>query len=124
MALDFDSGFTIEQAKAHPFIANHAQLIIESSSSCLEHHKFRVVFRLAEPIEGWKEVAAATKYLLHWSPEANQACKDASRFYFGGLGRTAQMLNESAQRSLQISHSALGGMVRRQKRKSRQSKAH
>ena len=97
MALDFDSGFTIEQAKAHPFIADHAGLIIESSSSTPEHHKFRVVFRLAEPIEGWKEVAAATKYLLHLFPEADQACKDASRFYFGGLGRTAQMLNESAR---------------------------
>ena len=96
MALDFDDGFTIEQALAHPFIAAHAGLVIESSSSTPELHKFRVVFRLASPIQGAAAVGTANKYLLSLFPEADQSCKDACRFFFGGLGREAQLLNELA----------------------------
>ena len=96
MVLDFDGGSTIEQALTNSFIAAHAGLIQESSRSTPELHKFRVVFRLAEPIQGGAAVGTANQYLLSLFPEADQACKDACRFFFGGLGREPRLLNEAA----------------------------
>lgn len=97
LALDFDDGLTIEQAKAHPFIAVHSGLIIESASSTPEHNKFRIVFRLSHRLEGFEAVEAATKYLLHLFPDADQACKDACRFYFGASGKEPRLVDESAR---------------------------
>lgn len=97
VAIDIDDGLTIEQALAHPFISAHAGLLIESSSSKPEHHKFRVVFRLTDPIQGWEDIRLAFRYLIHLFGASDPACKDASRFFFGGLGRKAHLLDESAR---------------------------
>lgn len=97
VAIDIDGGLTIEQALADPFIQSHAGLLIESSSSKPEHHKFRIVFRLQQPIEGWENIRLAFKYLINLFGASDPACKDASRFFFGGLDREARLLNESAR---------------------------
>lgn len=96
IAVDIDHGLTIEQALAHPFIAAHASLLIESSSSTPGHHKFRIGFRLPERVNGWEDVRIVFRYLVDLIGEADPACKDASRFFFGGLDRTARLLDEEA----------------------------
>ena len=107
MALDFDGGTTIEQALADPFISAHASLLIESSSSTPTHHKFRVVFRLPKTVKGSQVVGIITRYLLSLFPQADQACKDASRFYFGAVGKEARLINEGATLPATFEQSAL-----------------
>jgi hypothetical protein len=96
LALDIDGGLTIEDAIALAFIAAHCGLGIESASSTPEHNKFRLVFRLATPIEGWQNIRIANQYLALLVGNADPNCKDASRFFFGAPGRSAFLLNESA----------------------------
>ena len=105
LALDIDSGMSIEEAKAHPFIAAYCSLGIESHSSTLEQPKFRLVFRnpfvlenrkgpQQENIPGWQIIRACNEYLGQIIDVADPSCKDASRFFFGAQGRKPFILDE------------------------------
>ncbi|MBE9031824.1 PriCT-2 domain-containing protein [filamentous cyanobacterium LEGE 11480] len=87
LALDIDDGLSIDQALQHPFIQQHCGLLIESASSTPEHNKFRLVFVLEQPIEGWQNVRIANRYLAEQVGSADRNCKDANRFFFGAPGR-------------------------------------
>jgi hypothetical protein len=87
LGVDIDSGMTIAQALAHPFIKAHCGLLIESASSTPEHNKFRLVFPLAGAIDGWQNIRMCNRYLIELIGVADKACKDASRFFFGAPGR-------------------------------------
>jgi hypothetical protein len=95
LGADIDDGMSLEQAIAHPFISAHCGLIIESASSKPTHHKFRLVFKLAEPVKGWQNVRLCNRYLISILGVADPSCKDASRFFFGAPGRVPFWLNES-----------------------------
>lgn len=96
LALDIDEGMTLAEAQGHPFIRQHAALIIESASSTNEHNKFRIVFILPTVLQGWENIRLCNKYLAHVVGSADPACKDASRYFFGAPGRSPVLLNESA----------------------------
>ena len=96
LGLDIDGGMTIEEAIAHPFIAAHCGLAIETASSTPDLNKFRLVFRLAEPTQNWQTVRICNQYLLESVNVADKACKDASRFFFGAPGRSPFILDEDA----------------------------
>jgi hypothetical protein len=96
LAVDIDKGMSIDQALQHPFIAAHCGLAIESSSSSPEQHKFRLVFRLPQAITDWRLIRACNQYLIELLGVADRSCKDASRFFFGGLNRSPFLLNEAA----------------------------
>jgi len=96
LALDIDGGMTIDEALAHPFVAAHCGLAIESNSSTPEHHKFRLIFPLSQPLTHHLDVKRATVYLQTLVGSADPACKDASRFYFGAEGRAPFLLNHGA----------------------------
>ena len=96
LALDHDDGMTIAQAMAHPFIAAHCGLGIESASSTPEHHKFRLVFQVGHTVEGHELIWICNRYLAHLVGNADRACKDASRYFFGAPGRKPFLLNEAA----------------------------
>lgn len=95
LALDIDDGLTIASAVDHPFVKQHCGLGIESASSSPEHEKFRLAFRLAAPVAGWRNVRACNVYLAHLVGSADRACKDASRYFFGAPGRKPFLLNEA-----------------------------
>jgi hypothetical protein len=96
--LDIDSGMTIADALASPFIAAHCGLGIESHSSKPEANKFRLVFRLAEgeAAKTSADIEACILYLQARVGSADKACKDSSRFFYGGLNRKAFLLNDAA----------------------------
>lgn len=96
LALDVDSGLTIEQAMGHPFVLTHCALLIESASSTPEHNKFRLVFVLDAPIVGWQSIRIANRYLAEMVGSADPACKDASRYFFGAPGRVPHLLQDVA----------------------------
>lgn len=100
LALDIDSGLTIREAMKNPY-ARHLGLGIESNSSTKDHNKFRLVFRLPEPITpetgGWRAIKACLVYLGKVFNGANDSmCTDASRFFFGAKGREPFYLSETA----------------------------
>jgi hypothetical protein len=94
LGLDIDDGLTIDEALAHYFIASHCGLLIESASSKPEHHKFRLVFPLPKPVEGWERIRLCNRYLAHVVGSADPACKDASRFFYGAPGREPYLLQD------------------------------
>jgi len=96
LALDIDGGMAIAESLRHPFIKAYCGLGIESSSSSPELEKFRLVFRSPKAIEGWELIRICNRYLASIIEAADPACKDASRFFFGGLGRKAFLLNKGA----------------------------
>jgi len=96
LALDIDSGLTIDEALEHPFVKAYCGLAIPSASHTPEHHKFRLVFPLATPLTGYKTIKAAYQYLLSLFPAGDKACKDASRFFYGAKGKQSFLLNEAA----------------------------
>lgn len=55
-------------------------------SSTLEHPRFRLVFLLAEPVTDPAVMKAANMGLLALFPEADPACKDLVRLYYGSGG--------------------------------------
>lgn len=84
-ALDFDSGITIDQVldRCKQFcMAPHVWYFTFSDSP--EKQKFRVVFFLSEPITDTKLHSFILESLLRLFPEADQSCKDASRYFYGG----------------------------------------
>jgi hypothetical protein len=107
LALDIDDGMTIEQALAHSFIQNHCGLAIETTSSKPDHHKFRLIFPLEQPIEGHKDIKLATLYLQSLIGSADRACSDASRFYFGSQGRSPFLLQEVCLPADFLSHARI-----------------
>lgn len=109
IAADIDGLVTIPQAQCLAIVRRYCGLGIESSSSTLEHQKFRLIFRLNEPITDWRTLRAANRFLIHGlsvsmatelgikntSEGVDPACKDASRYFFGGLGREYFLLDDS-----------------------------
>ena len=96
LGADVDNGLTIQDALKHPFIKLHCGLLIESASSKPEHHKFRLVFPLFEPLTNWMDIRLANQFILHQLKVADPACKDASRFFWGAPGRSPHLLNDTA----------------------------
>ena len=96
LSLDIDGGLSIVDAMGNDKIRSCCGLGIESSSSTPELNKFRLVFPLAEPLNSNKEIRLCNVYLQFLVGSADKSCKDASRFYFGGLGRVPFLLNDHA----------------------------
>jgi hypothetical protein len=104
LAADIDTGMSIAEAKALPFVVAHCGLGIESTNSGVfneksnpdSHDKFRLVFPLTQPLTCWEDIKLCTTYLIHLLGAADPSCKDASRFFYGGRDRQAFLLNEDA----------------------------
>ncbi|MFJ7859849.1 hypothetical protein ACIQZM_18505 [Peribacillus sp. NPDC097206] len=84
VALDFDEGFTLEEAYKDSFFIEHAAFLYTTFSHTNRHHKFRIVFILEEPMTEYKEFESLMNFLLDRYPYADKACKDGSRLFFGG----------------------------------------
>ena len=54
IALDFDEGLTLEEAYNNAFFRENAAFMYTTFSHTEEHHKFRVVFVLDEPVYEYK----------------------------------------------------------------------
>lgn len=94
LALDIDNAdasqpVSITDLLADPFIRQYAVLVHPSPSSTPDLPKFRVVFRLSEPVERvgqWEALQRGLlNYFAHFQPDAG--CKDAARLFFGSDNR-------------------------------------
>lgn len=89
-ALDFDKGLlNIDDAlKRFEDLHIHPQLWYQTLSSCVNLIKYRIVLFLDQPIVFQHERINIMLALLKLFPEADQSCKDASRYFFGGQDAT------------------------------------
>lgn len=82
VALDFDSGMTVEQALNE--FATTACFMYTTFSHTDEQHKFRVVFVLEKPIYDYDLCKQLIENLVSKYPMADQKCIDPNRLFFGG----------------------------------------
>ncbi len=90
---EYSGELTLENAIAHPFIRRHAALIQESASSKPDYNKFRIVFVLPRPIEGFENISLAYQYLHTLFPGPDPSCKNSDRVFYGAEGRTPYYIN-------------------------------
>ncbi|AFH22442.1 hypothetical protein OSG_eHP25_00105 [environmental Halophage eHP-25] len=86
LALDFDSGITPpEVIKRFEDLGITPNVIYSTFSDSQEHRKFRLVLFLDRAITDEPTRDFLQRGLLEITPEADEACKDAARLYFGGM---------------------------------------
>ncbi|WP_312471240.1 hypothetical protein [Neobacillus sp.] len=88
IALDFDEGLTLDEAKNDEFFKQNAAFLYTTFSHKDCHHKFRVVFVLDKPLTRYKDFENIMDSLLEQYPQADKACRDGSRLFFGGREAT------------------------------------
>ena len=83
--LDFDCGITIEEVleRCKQFCLA-PQVWYSTFSYSSAKQKFRLVFFLDQPITDRKLFEFLIESLMKLFPEADQSCKDASRYFYGG----------------------------------------
>ncbi|MDJ0730612.1 MAG: hypothetical protein QNJ33_11540, partial [Crocosphaera sp.] len=89
IGLDIDNGLTLNDALNHPFVKQYGQLIYTSAS----HQKpkgdtppcdrFRIVFSASQPLNDLDTYEQLVKAVMGHFYEADEACKDASRYWAG-----------------------------------------
>ncbi len=89
IGLDIDNGLTLNDALNHPFVKKYGQLIYTSAS----HQKpkgdtppcdrFRIVFSASQPLNDLETYEQLVKAVMGHFREADEACKDASRYWAG-----------------------------------------
>ncbi|PEA23868.1 hypothetical protein CN923_13625 [Bacillus cereus] len=84
IALDFDEDLTLDEAINDIFFKQHAAFLYTTFRHKDSHHKFRVVFVLDKPLTQYKDFEHIMDSLLERFPQADRACRDGSRLFFGG----------------------------------------
>ncbi|WP_280157472.1 hypothetical protein P5616_010600 [Priestia aryabhattai] len=84
IALDFDEGLTLDEAKNDEFFKKNAAFLYTTLSHKMSHHKFRIVFVLDKPLTQYKDFEFVIGNLFEQYPSADKACRDGSRLFFGG----------------------------------------
>lgn len=82
IALDFDSGMTLEEALCE--FASTGSFIYTTFSHTDKNHKFRVIFVLDKIITDFDKCSQLIKNLLRKYPTADQKCKEPHRLFYGG----------------------------------------
>ena len=85
IALDFDQGLSLEDAKKR--FANHWHVVATTKSHNKDKNgivcdRFRVLLKLEQTITSAQEFESTYLKLLDWNPEADKQTKDCSRFFY------------------------------------------
>lgn len=82
LAVDIDSGMTLNEALDHPFVQQYAGFVYTTPSHTPEHHRFRMGFELGRTITDPSEMRAASQGIIR-KFGGDQSCKDACRAFYG-----------------------------------------
>lgn len=85
VAVDVDHGLRVEEAVQDDFVKDYASLLYTTPSHSQDHHRFRIVFELEEPITDAPVMRDAYKGVIK-KFGGDPVCKDACRFFFGSKG--------------------------------------
>jgi hypothetical protein len=84
--VDIDSGMTIEQLQQDEFYNTLAAGFYATPSHRDDAHRFRIMFRLETPLTQATDVVKLNRMLMRQYTQADAACKDATRIFFGSPG--------------------------------------
>jgi len=82
LAVDIDSGLTIDEVLAHPFFRDFGWFIYTTPSHRQDAQRFRIVFMMAQPIETEHRMKLAYTGIIRMF-HGDRSCTDASRLFFG-----------------------------------------
>lgn len=88
LAIDMDSGdkrSTFDSLLKHDLVQMYGSLMHTTPSHSAESPRARILFLLDEPISDAAGYQAAAKFLVSQFSGADQACTDASRFFYGAI---------------------------------------
>lgn len=97
--IDIDSDWDISSALADPFVQSHCGLIYTTPSHRPQKHRFRLIFILPRFIEQTQAIEAVIKAVMGEIPQADPACKDACRIFFGNTEAEFPLFNPQARLS-------------------------
>lgn len=86
VALDFDGGtemHSIGEIMRRPFVSAYGSFVYTTPSHTEDAPRCRVVFCLEEPINSSDEYEELLSSILVVFPDADQACKDSARLFYG-----------------------------------------
>ena len=81
--VDIDSGMTIGELFEDSFYNKYAAGFYATPSHSDSAHRFRIMFRLETPLTTATDVVKLNKMLMRRYTQADAACKDATRIFFG-----------------------------------------
>jgi hypothetical protein len=84
--VDIDSGMTIGELLEDRFYNKYAAGFYATPSHQDHAHRFRIMFRLATPLTQASDVVKLNKMLMRRYTQADAACKDATRIFYGSPG--------------------------------------
>ncbi len=90
LAVDIDSGLTLEAARADPYFQRYATILYTTPSHSADAHRFRVVFELEQPITDPERMKQALTGLTARFG-GDSACVDACRMFFGSTASTPEV---------------------------------
>jgi hypothetical protein len=111
IALDIDKGLSLDDALADQFINENAAFLYTTFSHTSNHHKFRIVFALDKPIFNYGHFEKIWSYLSERIPQADSACKDGVRLFFGGREKYIINLNNRLQVDTVLSKKVFGSDI-------------
>ncbi|WP_186090422.1 MULTISPECIES: plasmid replication protein, CyRepA1 family [Burkholderia] len=85
LAVDIDSGLTIEDVRAHPFFQKFGWFIYTTPSHQPDVHRFRIVFLMEQPIETEQRMKLVYTGIIRMFG-GDRSCTDASRLFYGSEG--------------------------------------
>ena len=81
--VDIDSGMTIQELFEDDMYNQYAAGFYATPSHTDSAHRFRIMFRLATPLTTATDVVKLNKMLMRRYTQADAACKDATRIFYG-----------------------------------------
>jgi hypothetical protein len=81
--VDIDDGMTIPELFKDQFYNEYGAGFYATASHTEEHHRFRIMFVLEEPITDREQMKKIMRGLLIVYQSGDTVCKDASRLYYG-----------------------------------------
>ena len=86
VALDFDVDADLDKICAHPLAQQFGSFGYSTPSSTPDNPKSRLVFVMMTPIGDYQRYETLVKALIKEFGGADEACKDATRLFFGSKG--------------------------------------
>jgi len=82
IGIDIDDGWTLQDAFNDKFTQENALLIYTSHSHSAKKHKFRILFKLLEPVTDLHKFENTVKQLIVYY-KADKQCSNANRWFYG-----------------------------------------
>jgi len=84
--IDIDSGMTIPELFEDDFYNSYGAGFYTTPSHQDHAHRFRIMFRLEVPVTDAQKLSKLNRMLLRVFTQADAACKDATRIFYGTPG--------------------------------------